>query len=153
MKQIKSMVLIMVISALFAFQCDNKRDCCVPPLCSEKSTLTGVWKLKGFQNPDTGNIDENPDPKNRGVEYTFADDEKTGTISGHTVANEVSGAYELKTGCTISFISFGGTKVGEDGWSSQAWIPSGKTGFYQISGNSLVLYFDDASKRMIFQRN
>lgn len=150
MKYFKSICLVVLISTLFAFECVNRRECCVPPVCSEKTTLTGKWKLKGFQNPETGVVDENPDPKNRGVVYTFSDDEKTGTIAGHTVANEVSGVYMLSGGCTISFDTFGGTKVGEDGWSAQAWIPSGKAGFYQIIGNSLVLYFDDTSKRMVF---
>jgi hypothetical protein len=145
-------VLIMVFFATAAFQCEETRECCVPPVCSEKPTLNGTWRLVAYENQTTGLTDNDPEPEGKGVVYTFRDNEKTGSVEGHTFANTITGAYKLGDGCALTITAFGGTKVGEPLWSNKAWLPSNKSGYYQIVGNRLVIYFNGTEERLVFER-
>ncbi|NIJ50960.1 META domain-containing protein [Dyadobacter arcticus] len=139
----------------FAFQCTNEeaaRLCCGPPPCSEKNTLTGTWRLTAFENITTGALDADPDPDGRGVVFTLKDDTRAGTIEGHTVANQVYGAYTLISGCTIEIKSFGGSKVGEPKWSGKAWLASSQ-GTYSVQGETLKITFKNALESMVFKKS
>jgi hypothetical protein len=152
MKRLTLLLAAMIFLSLSAFECDRGKDCCVPPVCSEKSTLSGTWRLEAYENQTTGIAENDPQPESKGVVFTFADDEKQGTIEGHTFANTINGTYTLDNHCAFKLVSFGGTKVGEPEWSSKAWLPSGKSGYYQIVGSKLVIYFNGSEERLRFKK-
>jgi hypothetical protein len=77
---------------------------------------------------------------------------KSGTIDGHTFVNDISGKYTLTGGCTVKITEFGGTKVGEPGWSGKAWLNSNVTANFQVSENNFVLTFPNATERMVFKK-
>jgi hypothetical protein len=152
MKKLALLTVFTLFFGLTAFQCGKTKDCCVPPLCSEKPTITGTWRLQSFENQTTGVTEQDPDPEGKGVVYTFTDDEKEGTIEGHTVANTISGSYTLDKTCSFRVTVFGGTKVGEPAWSGKAWLPSNKPGYYQVSSTKLVIYFNGTEERLVFKK-
>lgn len=153
MKRVISFAAIMLLLGLTAFQC-SKEDCCVMPPCSEKSTLTGKWRLAYYENTTTGAKDPDPGIEGKSVTFQFTDDQKEGKIKGHTFANEVSGNYTLGEACTFNVTTFGGTKVAEPDWSGKAWLPSGDsaTGNYQVSETTLILTFNTRPERLVFKK-
>jgi len=152
MRKFAISVSALLFFTLAAFQCGDTRECCVPPVCSEKPTITGTWRLESYENQTTGASDKDPDPAGKGVVYTFKDNEKEGTLDGHTVMNTVSGSYKLDKDCNFEVLTFGGSKVGEPAWSSKAWLPSNKPGYYQRYGNKLVIYFNGSEERLLFNK-
>ncbi len=153
MKRLVFLTIITLFLGLSAFECgSSEENCCVPPLCSDQPTLTGTWRLQAFENQTTGVQTSDPEPDGNGVVFTFKDDEKEGTIEGHTFVNTISGTYTLDKTCNFKVVSFGGTKVGEPGWSAKAWLPSDKTGYYQRIGNTLVIYFNGSEERLVFKK-
>jgi hypothetical protein len=153
MKKLISFVAITLLFGSTAFQC-NREECCVMPPCSEKSTLTGTWRLAYYEHVVTGVKDPDPGIDGESVTYQFTDDQKEGKIEGHTFANEVSGSYTLGQGCTFKVTAFGGTKVGEPGWSGKAWLPSdvSATGSYQVSESTLIITFALSPERLVFKK-
>jgi hypothetical protein len=144
--------MITLFLGLTAFQCDRRTECCVMPPCSEKSSLTGTWKLEYFINVVKGTTEIDPQLEGKNVVFQFNDDGKEGNIEGHTFVNEVSGNYQLEPGCVIKIVAFGGTKVGEPGWSGKAWLQSNATGNYQIVGDKLTLGFIGSDEQMVFRK-
>ncbi len=151
MKRLAFLIFILLAVGLSAFECDNQ-ECCVMPVCSENATLTGTWRLVAFENPVTGTSDTDPDPKGKGVIFNFKDDQKEGSIEGHTVVNTVGGGYTLGPDCSFKILVFGGSKVGEHGWSSKAWLPSNATGFYKVNENKLVIKLDNQEEQLVFSK-
>ena len=123
------------------------------PPCSEKTTLTGTCKLKGYLNLETDTLHLNPNTDDRGVVLTFKDAEKAGTIVGHTVSNEVYGTYTLLEGCLVDFSGFGGTKRGENEWSGKVWALMQGKADYSVIGQTLNLDFYELKTRMVFVKN
>ncbi|MEO6281912.1 MAG: lipocalin family protein [Dyadobacter sp.] len=152
MKKLASYIAIIAFFGLTAFECGDQEDCCVMPPCSEKSSLTGTWRLESYQNISTGAEDKDPEPDGKGVVFTFKDDGKEGTIAGHTFVNDISGNYTLAGGCSVKITGFGGTKVGEPGWSSKAWLNSNATANFQVSENRFILTFPNATERLVFKK-
>ncbi|MCE6990651.1 META domain-containing protein [Dyadobacter sp. CY323] len=150
MRKIGYYLIVTILLAFSAFQCREAQDCCVPP-CSEKSTLTGTWRLSAIENLASGTSEPDPDPNGKGVIFTFTDDEKEGAITGHTFVNQVDGSYSLAAECAIVIKEFGGTKVGEPKWSGRAWLASGK-GSYQLAGDKLTLFLNDRETGLVFTR-
>lgn len=142
MKNFKSLLAVIFVAGMFAFQCGDTKDCCVFPECSDKPTLEGTWRLTGYRDISTGELESDPDPDGKGVVFTFKDDEKEGTIEGHTSGNTISGKYSLGDQCHYEILEFGGTKVGEPGWSGRAWLLALAEGNYHRNGNELILYRD-----------
>ncbi|OJV18572.1 MAG: hypothetical protein BGO21_23865 [Dyadobacter sp. 50-39] len=156
MKRIAYSIFFLLFVALSAFECDNGKDCCAMPPCSEIASLSGTWRLDYFQNTATGAIDTDPEISGKSVVFTFSDDQKKGTISGNTFVNTVSGAYTLGGNCTFKITSFGGSKVGEPEWSRKAWLPSDSTGgkgSYHIQSNKLILKFDQNPEQLVFKKD
>lgn len=124
------------------------------PPCSEIASLSGTWRLDHFQNTSTGAIDPDPGIEGKSVVYTFQDDAKEGTITGHTFVNTISGNYTLGPECSIKITSFGGSKVGEPEWSEKAWFPSDSAaaGFYRASTDKLVIRFDKNPEQLVFKK-
>lgn len=152
MKRLIFTMAIALFLGLSAFECGNHENCCVPPICSEQTTLTGTWRLEAYENQTTGALITDPDPDGKGVVYTFKDNEKEGTIEGHTVANTVDGSYTLDKNCNFKVLVFGGSKVGEPAWSGKAWLPSDKTGYYQRIGSKLTIYFNGSEELLVFRK-
>jgi hypothetical protein len=152
MKKLASFIIITLLFGLTAFQCGEQKDCCVMPPCSEIATLTGTWRLESYRNTSTGAEVKDPAPEGKGVVFTFKDDMHDGTIEGHTFVNEISGKYEFSAECSIKITEFGGTKVGEPGWSDGAWLDAGNTAFYQVVGDKLTLRFMNSTKSMVFKK-
>jgi hypothetical protein len=150
MKQITLLLAVAIFLTLSAFECNSRKDCCVFPICSEKSTLSGTWRLEAYENQTTGIAENDPQPEDKGVVFTFADDEKQGTIEGHTFVNTVNGSYTLDKNCGFKVVSFGGSKVGEPEWSKKAWLPSSKSGYYQVVGDKLIIYLNGSEERLRF---
>ncbi|TDE13822.1 hypothetical protein [Dyadobacter psychrotolerans] len=148
----KSLLVIFIVLLISAFQCGKEVDCCVMPPCSDSPTLEGSWKLTGYRDISTGNLEIDPDLNAKGVVFTFKDDEKTGNIEGHTSVNTVSGSYELMEYCRLKVTSFGGTKVGEPAWSNRAWLASDSTFGYERIGNNLTIYRNTGKEGMVFRK-
>jgi hypothetical protein len=119
---------------------------------AKKSSLTGTWRLDSYQNISTGAEEKDPEPEGKGVVFTFKDNEKEGTIAGHTFVNEISGTYTLGGECSVKITAFGGTKVGEPGWSGKAWLNAAGVASYQVSENKFILTYPNATERMIFKK-
>ena len=156
MKKICCYLAMTILLASSAFQCSNEQEkdlmtCCGPPPCSANATLTGTWRLQAFQNVATNELDNDPDPKGRGVVFTFKDDQKSGAIEGHTFVNEISATYTLSPECSIEIKSFGGTKVGEPGWSGRAWLAAGE-GSFHVTSENLVITLKNSTERLIFKK-
>ena len=151
MKRLAFLTFILLFVGLSAFECE-KKECCVTPICSENATLTGTWRLVAFENPVTGTSDTDPDPKGKGVVFSFNDNKKDGTITGHTFVNTVEGGYTLGTDCDFKIVGFGGSKVGEPIWSRKAWLPSNVTGFYWVNESKLVIKFDSQEEQLVFRK-
>jgi hypothetical protein len=156
MKRIAYLIVWAVLFTLTAFQCENGKDCCALPPCSEIGSLAGTWRLDYFENTATGRVDADPEISGESVVFSFSDDQKNGTISGHTFVNTISGAYTLGANCTFKITSFGGSKVGEPEWSRKAWFPSDSTGgkgSYHITSDKLILKFDQNPEQLIFKKD
>ncbi|CAG5011833.1 hypothetical protein DYBT9275_05035 [Dyadobacter sp. CECT 9275] len=151
MKNLVSVLSMFLVFGLTAFQCEREKNCCVPPICSEKNTLTGTWQLEYYENRSNGEKEYNPESDRQGVVYTFTDNNKEGKIEGHTAVNTISGSYKLSDGCTLEITAFGGTKVGEPGWSNKAWLSASEKYFYQITGTRLRIGTFSGSTQMVFQ--
>ncbi|PSL29508.1 hypothetical protein CLV60_105350 [Dyadobacter jiangsuensis] len=126
------------------------------PPCSEIASLSGTWRLDYFQNTVTNATDKDPGISGKSVVFTFSDDQKSGTIAGHTFVNTVSGAYTLGPNCTFKITSFGGSKVGEPEWSRKAWLPSdstGSKGSYHVQSDKLILKFDQNPEQLVFKKD
>lgn len=155
MKKIAYLFVCTICLGLTAFECGSGKDCCVMPPCSEIGSLKGTWRLDYFQNTATGAVDTDPEVSGKSVVFTFEDDKKSGTISGHTFVNTVSGSYTLGPNCTFKITSFGGSKVAEPEWSRKAWLPSDSTGkgSYQVLSDKLVLRFDQNPEQLVFKKD
>lgn len=152
MKNLKSIIVILFGVGLFAFECGDVEDCCVMPPCSDKQSLKGTWRLSGYRNASTGALESDPDPRGKGVVFTFNDNEKAGSIEGHTLVNTISGTYEIMENCRIKISAFGGTKVGEPAWSNRAWLVSDSIYHYQRINDNLTIYRNNGSEAMIFDK-
>lgn len=156
MKRIAYLFVCTVLLASTAFECGGGKDCCVFPPCSEIASLHGTWRLDHFQNTATGAVDKDPEISGKSVVFSFSDDQKSGTITGHTFVNTINGSYTLGANCTFKIISFGGTKVGEPEWSRKAWLPSDSTGgkgSYQVTSDKLILKFDKNPEQLVFKKD
>lgn len=155
MKKIVYLLACTLFLGLTAFECGSGKDCCAMPPCSEIGSLKGTWRLDYFQNTATGTVDADPGVSGKSVVFTFEDDKKSGTLSGHTFVNTVSGSYTLGPNCTFKITSFGGSKVGEPEWSRKAWLPSDSTGqgSYQVTSDKLVLRFDQNPEQLVFKKD
>ncbi|MGN7889690.1 hypothetical protein [Dyadobacter sp. 22481] len=156
MKRIAFLFLCVCFLALSAFECGGGKDCCAFPPCSEIASLKGAWRLDYFQNTATGAVDKDPEISGKSVVFSFSDDQRSGTIEGHTFVNTISGAYTLGANCTFRITSFGGSKVGEPEWSRKAWLPSDSTGGkgnYHVSGDKLILKFDQNPEQLVFKKD
>ena len=156
MKRIAYLFVCLVFLGLTAFECGNGKDSCAMPPCSEVASLAGTWRLDYFQNTATSAIDKDPGISGKSVVFTFSDDQKNGTIAGHTFVKTVTGAYTLGPNCTFKISSFGGSKVGEPEWSGKAWLPSdstGSKGSYHVQSDKLILKFDQNPERLVFKKD
>ncbi len=156
MKRIAYWCAGLIFLASTAFECGNREECCELPPCSDIASLNGMWRLDYFQNTATGAIEKDPGEKDKSVVFNFLDDQKSGTISGHTFVNTISGAYTLGPDCTFRIVSFGGSKVGEPAWSGKAWLPSDSTGgkgTYHVTDKKLILRFDQNPEQMVFEKS
>jgi hypothetical protein len=61
MKRIAYLIVWAVLFTLTAFQCENGKDCCALPPCSEIGSLAGTWRLDYFENTATGRVDADPE--------------------------------------------------------------------------------------------
>ncbi|QHT67753.1 META domain-containing protein [Rhodocytophaga rosea] len=138
----KSFYLIIVMVWVF-FSCTREENL---------STLSGTWKLTAYQQIETGAIDTEPSNLERSIEIQFSDNGSTGTISGHTVTNQISGKYALQAGNQINVESFGGTKVAEPAWGNRFWTAIYQAGIYQVNSTKLVITNKLHTEKMIFQR-
>lgn len=156
MKRIGYLFVCFVFLALTSFECGHGKDCCAMPPCSEIASLAGTWRLDYFENTATGAVDTDPEISGKSVVFSFSDDKKSGTISGHTFVNTIQGTYTLGGSCTFKITSFGGTKVGEPEWSGKAWLPSDSArgkGSYHVQSDKLILKFDQNPEQLVFKKD
>lgn len=111
-------------------------------------SMMGTWKLVAYKNLITGEIEHEPDTITRSIIIEFQDNGKRGTMKGSTVANTVSGEYELSENSKIKTLNFGGTKIGEPPWGNKFWKAIYELSSYDVKGESLLLYFSDNKELM-----
>lgn len=149
---VQATVLMLLMAA---YQCERKEDIAPDTIvCVANASLQGTWRLQAYQNMTTGTREDDPDPKGRGVVFTFTEEEgKSGKIEGHTVANTVFGSYQRGDTCNLEKVAIGGTKVGEPTlWSAKAMTAMHGAEFFRQVDNRLYVYFNTRSERMIFER-
>ncbi|GHB52864.1 hypothetical protein GCM10007390_01920 [Persicitalea jodogahamensis] len=121
--------------------------------CKANSTFEGTWKLNAYQNLSDGTLQPDPDPDGHGVVLSFAEDGKSVSFKGHTVANAVSGSFIKDGSCNLANSVFGGTKVGEPTqWSNKVWSAMNSVVSYGQNEESLFIYFNDRTEVMIFSK-
>lgn len=139
---------------LTAMQCEQKGGLYPETACTAYSTLQGTWRLEAYQTLATGALDSDPDPKSRGVVFTFSEENSSGKISGHTVANTVFGSYQKADSCRLESVAIGGTKVGEPTlWSAKSMTAMHDAESFGQVENRLYIYFNKRSERMIFRKD
>ncbi len=133
--------------------CEKKNSLLHPVDCSSNLALEGTWRLSAYQNLDNGTLQPDPDPKGRGVVFTFSEDSISVSFKGHTVVNSVSGGYSKGAECKLENGIFGGTKVGEPTqWSNKVWSAMNSVGNYGQTQKNLFIYFNQKSEVMIFSK-
>jgi hypothetical protein len=138
---------------LTAFQCEQKEEIYPESTCTAHATLRGTWRLEAYQTLATGALDIDPDPKGRGRVFTFSEENSTGKISGHTVANTVFGSYQRADSCRLESVAFGGTKVGERSiWSARVGAAMSNVSHFGQANDRLYLYYNNRSERVIFRK-
>ena len=138
---------------LTAFQCEQKGIVYPESACTATTTLQGTWRLEAFQTLVTGALDPDPAPQERGVVFTFSEENKSGKITGHTGTNTIFGSYQRGDSCRLESVSFGGTKVGEPNpWSAKVWTAMNSAEVFGQANNQLFIYFNNRSERMIFRK-
>jgi len=86
------------------------------------------------------------------IALDFNDDGKTGTMTGHTSTNKVTGDYKIFDYNKIKVERFGGTKMGEIGWGGVFWQTISQSTSFEYKSDTLVIYYDNNSKAMKFAR-
>jgi hypothetical protein len=115
-------------------------------------SISGKWTLICYENFLSNNKDCRPPDEyfNGSLSFTFEDDGIHGDIKGRSVTNEVYGDYQLLQNQRIIVTRFGGTKVMEHGWGSDFWGNIRKSNSYQFKSDTLMIYYEDDTKAMIF---
>lgn len=117
-------------------------------------TLHGRWRLICFSDLATNTEDckKASDPTND-ISLTFEDNGKTGKLYGNTISNVVEGTYTLGYNNKINVVTFGGTKVKENGWGENFWTTIQEASSFKYSADTLVILYDHNTKAMKFLKN
>jgi hypothetical protein len=143
MKTKLSGILILLLT-LFACSKDNTA------LTTTTNTLNGRWKLIKYHNITNGTSESEPSTITRSIIINFSDNGIIGNMNGHTVANTVSGEYELLQNQKMKTISFGGTKIAEPNWGSKFWDAIHLATAFKKQNNKLYIYFNADTEKMEF---
>jgi hypothetical protein len=116
-------------------------------------TLTGKWKLTQYTDFKTGKIDSIPakcdDQKN--MVFNFSDNQKEGTLGGQTISNSLTFQYSLSAKNKITTSLLLSAKVGDFEKFAQMFEGAiEKATTYKIDGNTLIIYYDNDTKCMLF---
>jgi heat shock protein HslJ len=113
-------------------------------------TLTGQWSLVCIRNNETNTESYRPSEYSIDqLNFTFKDNGTSGKISGRTTSNNVSGKYKIENN-QLTVKSFGGTKVGEQGWGADFWVNIRSSNSYHYRQDSLVIGYENDTKEMLF---
>jgi heat shock protein HslJ len=137
---IRNLLMITVVLALSFCRKENS------------TTITGKWQLKAYHNLAAATIETEPATISRSIIMEFSDNGRLGKMTGHTVTNTVSGAYELLDNQKMITTSFGGTKVGEPAWGNKFWTAIHTANAYERQGNKLFIFFAAGSEKMEFTK-
>jgi heat shock protein HslJ len=116
------------------------------------TTLTGKWQLIAYHNLSAATSETEPTTISRSIIMEFSDNGRLGKMTGHTVTNTVSGAYELLDNHKMNTTSFGGTKVGEPAWGHKFWTAIHTANAYERQDNKLFIFFAAGSEKMEFTK-
>jgi hypothetical protein len=116
------------------------------------TTLTGKWQLIAYHNLSAATRETEPATISRSIIMEFSDNGRLGKMTGHTVTNTVSGAYELLDNHKMNTTSFGGTKVGEPAWGHKFWTAIHTANAYERQDNKLFIFFAAGSEKMEFTK-
>jgi hypothetical protein len=129
-------VSIILIQATFSQQNPSKLNGNWTLIC-----LNDIKNEKRDWRPEEYSVDQ--------LTFDFMDDGDRGTIKGKTTVNDVIGSYVLDRK-NIQVLSFGGTKIAEQGWGSDLWSTIKKSDSYAFQEDTLFIYFDEQTKAMMF---
>ncbi|MCG8698229.1 MAG: META domain-containing protein [Bacteroidales bacterium] len=144
MKTIKIILTTLVTIAFIS--CDDDI-----PGNDESKTLKGIWKLEAYKNIDGSDIVSPEADTLRHIILYFNDENDSGSISGHTVANTVFGGYTLPGNDAIDVYQFGGSKVREPDWGSRIWEAMPKADSYFNDSDVMKIFYDNKTKYMLFE--
>ena len=92
MKRIAYLFILFGFFALSAFECgDGKELLCPSAMLGNRFVGRDMAPGTPSQNTATGAVDADPKISDKSVVFSFSDDQKNGTISGHTFVNTISG--------------------------------------------------------------
>jgi hypothetical protein len=160
----KAGFLCVILCAALA-SCTKNTSKGIQPVEDDLSLKTpfGTWRLVSREEFSTGNVFyKEPSDVNRycqgsrrcDIILTFSGVDSTGAIVGHTITNEMSGAFSFNaTSRRFTTLGFGGTKLGEPRWSHAVWDNMYKIESFSVNKQYLRLYFDSKKQSLTFARD
>jgi hypothetical protein len=138
-----SLLFITVLTTVFA--CKKDRD------HSSIASLNGQWKMVQVKEKATGVITTKPSSLNGDVSVTFAaQTDSSGSITGHTPTNILSGGYTIYPGKGIHIPAVLASKVMETPWGSLFIDHVTTAQTYHVECNELRL--NTANVTLFFQK-
>ena len=160
-KIVINLVTLFIVS--LSFNCSkNVEDSIQDTLCMYQNTvldtiylnqidynlLFGSWKLITYANlPDCSFITE-PDDIVKSVEISFLD---SINVIGNSLANDIIGKYNINFD-SITFVDLETTLVLEPEWGAKFINALHKTDLITIKNDTLLVYYSQSQKIMIFTR-
>jgi hypothetical protein len=157
-------LLFVILYAALA-SCTKSASKGIQPVEDDLSMRTphGTWRLVSSENFSTEEAfykdpsDVNPYCKAGrpcDIILTFSGTDSTGSIVGHTITNEMSGAFSFDaTSRRFTTLGFGGTKLGEPRWSDAVWDNMYNIESFSVNNQHLRLYFDAKKQSLTFARD
>jgi hypothetical protein len=154
-------LILFIAAGLFLFSCNKEKR--LENFKDDPTILTvyGTWKLISRENYTTGEvIYKDPSVVQQcgsrtkcDIILNFVKASSGDSLYGHTIMNEVSGLFSFDAATRrFTTASFGGTKVGEPGWSDHIWDNMYRIQNFRINRYYLRLYFNNDTESLTFER-
>ena len=151
----KLTICFFAILSMVTFSC-QKQNVAAPKQNADKSSpgnLEGSWRMIAVTDNPTGIVMTKPSSVQNDVEITFSPvNDISGTFSGHTPTNDISGSdYSTGTNHLLNVLFLAMTKVAETSWG-QEFVDNIRSSLQYgfDSGNNLII--KTTGKTLTFQK-
>jgi len=118
----------------------------------EIADLEGQWRFVHYYNLETKATTSAPADLSKSITLKFSPEGASGSITGHTLTNPVSGHFVLSTQSKISITTQDNEFLSEDNLSRLVRRGLQQADSYKVSQVSMNLYFHDSKEVLIFVR-